>query len=287
MRATKDCGVFTSSPDSGSKLKRFRAVLAAAARTPYYRSRIEQAGLAEPGRIAAIQSAEEVLERLPRSELAGILDNFESLRDPVGARPEPRELCYPLDPPARIAVLFSGFRETRNVRVLADNWSRKLKRYRPHAIAGPAGVLRALSLAVRDGRVDMPPLTHAVVVFTGMEHGLLRQADRDLFWRVFQVPLFEQLRGLGGELLATECEAHYGLHICTTESVLEMEASSSGSELVYTSLTSLQYPLLRLATGLAGDLHDAPCGCGEATPRLTALRRVPRSQSRVMAAAAG
>jgi hypothetical protein len=287
MRATKNCGVFASSPVSGSRLNRFRAVLASAARTPYYRSRIEQAGLGEPARIAAIESAEEVLGRLPRSELAGILDNFASLRDPAGARPEPRELCYPLDPPPRIAVLFSGFRETRNVRVLAGNWSRKLKRYRPHAIAGPAGVLRALSLAVRDGRVDMPPLTHAVVVFTGIEHGILRQADRDLFWQIFQVPLFEQLRGLGGELLAIECEAHHGLHICTTDSVLEMEVSPSGSELVYTSLTSLEYPLLRLATGLAGDLHDAPCGCGETTPRLTGLRRLPRGQSWAMAATAG
>jgi phenylacetate-coenzyme A ligase PaaK-like adenylate-forming protein len=125
-----------------------------------------------------------------------------------------------------------------------------------------------------------------VVVFTGIEHGILRQADRDLFWQIFQVPLFEQLRGLGGELLAVECEAHHGLHICTTDSVLELEESPSGSELVYTSLTSLEYPLVRLATGLAGDVHSAPCECGDATPRLTGLRRLPRSQSRTMAAAA-
>lgn len=286
MSATKECGVFASFPVSGARLRRFRAVLASAARTRYYRSWIEQAGLSEPARIAEIESAEEVLGRLPRSELSVILEDFEALRNPAGERSEPRELCYPLDTPPRIAVLFPGFRETRQVRVFADNWSRKLKRYRPHAIAGPAGVLRALSLAIRDGRIDMPPLTHAMVVFTGIEHGILRQADRDLFWRIFQVPLFEQLRGLGGELLAMECEAHHGLHICTTDSVLEMEESQSGSELVYTSLTSLEYPLVRLATGLAGDVHQAACECGETTPRLTGLRRLPRSQSRAMTAAA-
>jgi hypothetical protein len=287
MSATKqECCVSVSSPVFGARLTRFRAVLASAARTPYYRSRIEQAGLGGPARIAEIEYDEEILGRLPSSELSGILEDFESLRDPQGVRSEPRDLCYPLDAPPRTAVLFPGFRETRHVRVFADNWSRKLKGYRPNAIAGPAGVLRALALAIRDGRVALEPLTHASVVFTGIEHGILRQADRDLFWQIFQVPLFEQLRGLGGELLAMECEAHHGLHICSTDSVLEMVEGPFGSELVYTSLTSLEYPLVRLATGLAGDLHDTACGCGETTPRLTGLRRLPRSQSRAMSAAA-
>lgn len=286
MSATKECGVFASFPVCGARLKRFRAVLASAARTRYYRSRIEQAGLGDAAHIAEIEHAEEVLARLPRSELSGILEDFESLRDPQGVRGEPRELCYPLDPPPRTAVLFPGFHETRHVRVFADNWSRKLKGYRPNAIAGPAGVLRALALAIREGRVATAPLTHAVVVFTGIEHGILRQADRDLIWQIFQVPLFEQLRGLGGELLAMECEAHHGLHICATDSVLEMVEGLSGSELVYTSLISMEYPLVRLATGLAGNLHNAACECGDATPRLTGLRRLPRSQGRAMSAAA-
>jgi hypothetical protein len=287
MSATKEeCRVFASTPVCGARLTQFRAVLASAARTRYYRSRLEQAGLGEAARIAEIEDAEEVLGLLPRSELSGILEDFESLRDPLGERSEPRDLCYPLDTPPRTAVLFPGFHETRHVRVFADNWSRKLKRYRPNAIAGPAGVLRALALGIRDSRVATAPLTHAVVVFTGIEHGILRQADRDLFWQIFQVPLFEQLRGLGGELLAVECEAHHGLHICSTDSVLEMVEGASGSELVYTSLTSMEYPLVRLATGLAGDLHKVACECGDATPRLTGLLRLPRSQGRAMSAAA-
>jgi hypothetical protein len=281
-----ECRVSASSPVTGARLKQFRAVIASAARTAYYRPWIEQAGLEEPGRIAEIESAEEVLAQWPRSELADILEDFELLRNPAGARPEPRDLCYPLNTPPRIAVLSPGFDETRNVRIFADNWSRKLKRYRPSTIAGPAGVLRALALAIRDGRMDLQPLTHALIVFTGIEHGILRQADRDLFWQIFQVPLFEQLRGLGGELLAMECEAHHGLHVCSEDSLLETEDMPSGSELVYTSLTSLEYPLVRLATGLAGDIHDAPCGCGEETPRLTGVRRLPRRQSWTMSASA-
>jgi hypothetical protein len=279
-------GVFASSPVYGARLKRFRRVLASAAETAYYRPWMDRAGLAEPAGIAEFESAEQVLARLPRSELASILEDFELLRNPAGERPEPRELCYPLDLPPRVAVLFPGFRETHSIRLFPDNWSRKLNRYRPNAIAGPAGVLRALVLAVRDGRIRMQPLTHAVIVFTGIEHGILRQADRDLFWQVFQVPMFEQLRGLGGELLAMECEAHHGLHICAADSLMEVEETQFGAELVYTSLVSLEYPLVRLATGLAADVQATPCGCGDESVRLTSLRRLPRRKSLVMTAAA-
>lgn len=247
---------------------------------------MELAGLLEPGRIEAVESAEDVLAQLPRSELTSILEDFELLRNPAGMRPEPRELCYPLDAPPRTAILFPGFRETRSVRMFADNWSQKLRRYRPNAVAGPAGVLRALALAIRDGRVEMPPLTHAIIVFTGLEHGILRQPDRDLFWQVFQVPIFEQLRGLGGELLAMECEAHNGLHICAADSLMEIDETPSGNEILYTSLVSLEYPLVRLATGLAAEVHGSQCECGEYAPRLTGLHRLPRRMSFAMSATA-
>ncbi|MEN6603030.1 MAG: hypothetical protein ABFD86_11505, partial [Bryobacteraceae bacterium] len=245
-----ECAVPVYFRASAERLKQFRAVVASAAQTAYYGPWMERAGVAEPSRIAEIDSAEQVLAQLPCSELTGILDDFEKLRNPAGRRPEPRDLHYPLETPPRVAVLAPGFRETRSVRLFPDNWSRELKHFRPNSIAAPAGVLRALALAVRDGRVHMQPLTHAVIVFTGIEHGVLRQPDRDLFWKIFQVPLFEQLRGLGGELLAEECEAHHGLHIRDEDCLLELEPMQSGFELVYTSLTSLEYPLVRLATGL-------------------------------------
>ncbi len=282
-----ECATPLYTSASGARLKQLSDVLASAARTAYYGPWIERAGVAEPSRIAEIDSARQVLAQLPRSELTDILEDFERLRNPAGRRPEPRDLHYPLAPPPRIAVLAPGFRETRSVRLFPDNWSRKLRHFWPNSIAAPAGVLRALALSVREGRVDLQPLTHAVIVFTGIEHGVLRQADRDLFWQVFQVPLFEQLRGLGGELLAEECEAHHGLHIRDEDCLLELEPMQSGFELVYTSLTSLEYPLVRLATGLAADLHDIPCGCGEHIPRLTGIRRLPRRKSCSMVAAAG
>ena len=280
------CSVLASSPLATAQLGILRAVLASALQTAYYKPYFQRMGITCPSDIHAIGDVQQVLEQLPSSETSDILKDFDALRNPAGRRPEPRPLCYPLETPPRIAVLFPGFQESRHVRVFVHNWSKGLRRYHPNAVAGPVGVLRTLALAIRDGRIEAPPLTHAVVAFTGMEHGLLRQADRDLFWEIFQVPLFEQLRGLGGELLAIECEAHEGLHICGQEGLVEFQPAVTGSEIIYTSLVQLEYPLLRLATGLAAELHQTPCACGAASPRITYLHRLPRRQQRAMAAAA-
>ncbi len=74
---------------------------------------------------------------------------------------------------------------------------------------------------------------------------MLSAADRERLWRAFRVPLFEQVIGPRGELLAAECEAHAGLHIETP--------------------------------GLAWAGHGietARCACGHATPRLTPVDRL-------------
>jgi hypothetical protein len=67
----------------------------------------------------------------------------------------------------------------------------------------------------------------------------LNDTDRDRLWRAFRVPIFEQIVGRAGELLAAECEAHDGLHI--------------------------ESPRLKIE-GLPIDA--SPCACGRKTPRL-------------------
>jgi len=71
----------------------------------------------------------------------------------------------------------------------------------------------------------------------------LTDADRDWLWSAFRVPVFEQIIGESGELLATECEAHNGMHV--------------------------QSPNLRSDPG---DLDLTPCACGRDSPRLFTVR---------------
>jgi phenylacetate-CoA ligase len=122
-------------------------------------------------------------------------------------------------------------------------------------------------------------LTHSIVAFVGPEFGALTPADRDLLWARFGVPIYEQFRGLGKELLAAECDAHEGLHIREEDAIFE-----EGDELLVTSLTNLANPMLRLRTGLRGKITTKLCGCGETGRRLLGLEAIAGEEPRAAAA---
>jgi hypothetical protein len=91
---------------------------------------------------------------------------------------------------------------------------RGLVRYGPDAMALPLDV--ALSFADRKlrGLFELPSLKLAIVVFSSAElDGALEMHHRDLLWRAFGLPVFEQLRGEDGRVIARECEVHDGLHL--------------------------------------------------------------------------
>ena len=87
-----------------------------------------------------------------------------------------------------------------------------------------------------------------MIALTGTGHPALAEGDRDLFWRAFQVPGFEQFRAPEGQLLAPECDAHNGLHVC--------------------SHALLDDPALKLTSNVESIISREPCACGQTSPRL-------------------
>jgi hypothetical protein len=157
---------------------------------------------------------------------------------------------YPMDPAPRTAVLAACFRQPRlrpgyPVRVFPQGWSEEVSAFAPAAIAAPREQLLRLAAG------DRPPaLTHAAIALESPGDPLLSVAERERLWRAFRVPVFEQIIGPDGELLAAECEAHDGLHIETP--------------------------------GRSWDgyrLEVAACGCGRKTPRLTPVQPAERVRS--------
>jgi hypothetical protein len=142
---------------------------------------------------------------------------------------------HPMDPAPRTAILARGFQETSTVRVFPYGWNERAERFHPTSLAGPPEQLRRLAL--KHFRLE-----HAVIVFTYEGESGLSHTDRELFWNTFGVPVFEQFLGLGNELLATECDAHAGLHVV------------SGCD----------------------DLHldRTVCACGSSAPRLSRTARI-------------
>lgn len=138
---------------------------------------------------------------------------------------------HPLEPAPKTAILVPGFRPAKNVRVFPYGWTEEVKRFAPAVVAGTYAQLRALS------RLNLE-LTHAVVVLSWNVDGTLNSVDRDLLWRAFGLPVFEQVLGPRNELAAYECEAHDGLHPVNAAEV------------------------------------DAVCGCGRALPLIARRRPV-------------
>jgi len=133
---------------------------------------------------------------------------------------------HPFEPAPRTAILTGGFESSRSARVFPGGWSESVSRFRPSAIAAPVPYLR--ELAARGVDVE---LQHAVVAFTYDADVRLSEDDRDLFWTAFGVPVFEQYLSSNNELLATECDAHAGLHIVSGCSglILEKKACPCGN----------------------------------------------------------
>jgi hypothetical protein len=115
---------------------------------------------------------------------------------------------HPLDPAPRTAILTGGFQSSHSVRVFPDGLSECVIRFKPACLAAPFSSLKEM---VCHG-ITME-LAHSVVAFTYDAGLLLGDDDRDLLWAAFGVPVFEQYLNWKNELLASECEAHAGLHI--------------------------------------------------------------------------
>jgi hypothetical protein len=157
---------------------------------------------------------------------------------------------YPMDPAPRTAVLAACFRQPKfrpnnPIRVFPGGWSEEASAFAPAAIAAPRQQLLGLAAAPHP-----PTLTHAVIALESRGNPPLSTVERVWLWRVFRVPVFEQIVGPDGELLAAECEAHDGLHI---------------------EIPGLSWDGYRV--------EMSPCGCGRKTPRLTPAMSAERVRS--------
>jgi hypothetical protein len=207
-------------------------VLAAARRTAYYSAYLP----GPPGD----GSAERAITNLPPVEIGAYLEHREQFRNP-GAR-----------------MTHSG---ADRLSAAPDGWRARLG-FRAETIAGP---LQALLRLVGSGE-KLPSSVRRVVVHRALGELLLSERTRETLWRAFELPVFEELRGTGGEVLAFECDAHAGLHLKKDSAIFEI----LNGELVVTSLAAVVYPVVRLRTGIEGTIEVGVCPCGE-----TAARFIP------------
>jgi hypothetical protein len=231
------------------KESRLTEVLQAAQKTDFYRTWLHSLD-GDP---------QHTLDLLPHVDIRRFDEAPELFRNPRRGRLA-AELAYPIQMPARVVVLGTGFRRSGNIRVMPSWDDADLQNLKADALAAPVAVLRGI--AARGRSFDFP-----LIAFTGPRHGYLTDADRELFWHGFGVPVYEQLTGLDNDVLADECEAHDGLHVRSTDAIFEFR----GKELVVSSLSNFVHPVLRLKLGLTGRIEQSLCKCGRPGPRLVDL----------------
>jgi hypothetical protein len=148
-------------------------------------------------------------------------------------------ISNPVDEALRRAKLPGNITLASSTRIFREGWGVEAAKYEPAAIAATHRQFQDL-MGWR-----IPSLTHAVIVLSRPEERRLREEERERLWRAFGVPVFEQIIGVHGELLAAECEAHDGLHVESPFPQLDDEA-----------------------------LCDTRCPCGRTTPRIGVVEGV-------------
>lgn len=239
--------------------ERLRRLGNAALATPYYSKSVRA------GQILGAAS----LSELPSVSLREVMDHRASFENTKASLPDP-EFHNPLPATVKTAIAGVSLKAPSAKLISADQWQ-WLHNSNTQLLAATVPILRRIVAGVLSSNFNLPHLSHGIIVLNSVEHGTLSSGERDLLWCIFGVPLFEQWLGLGGELLASECEAHYGMHLASDR--LSLEQSPEG-ELVLTSYSNLRTPILRLQTGLTAQILTETCACGLATPRLLDLNRI-------------
>ena len=224
------------------QLRRLRGVmLAATQRTRHYKR------YGWDARHVLSTEVEDCLRRIEPVDLLDYLKHSERYRNPHAWAFGWRRLKHDFEHSPRIAILSRHFLPGFRRRVFPDPWAPALSRFEPEVIAGPVDTLRAFAEGMLRGATWIPPLRYAVIAFTGILEGPLSLEDRQLLWRAFGVPVYEQYFGFSGNMLAYECEAHAGLHVSRNAAYFEHEADG---EILITFLDNPYYPVLRLSSGM-------------------------------------
>ena len=154
-----------------------------------------------------------------------------------------------------------------------DSVVRLLRDIKPRALAAYPSTLALVAGYIRDSGRPAPAL-HAVL--TGGEQ--IFEHQRTLVRDVFGLEPYSRYGTHENFLLATECEAHVGMHVFAQDLVLEIVDDDGspvcpGTEgrVLVTNLHARGMPFIRYDTGDVGSYAVAPCPCGRRMPLLDLL----------------
>ena len=146
-----------------------------------------------------------------------------------------------------------------------DSFISKLLSLRPPILIGHAHSIFRLAEHVEQR--DVTGIMFRGIITTAM---VLSPVERAVIEKVFHSPVFDRYGCEEMSIIASECEAHEGLHIFSEGLYVELvgEPGPLPKRLVITDLFNTAMPLVRYEIGDYGVLAEGRCPCGRTLPRL-------------------
>lgn len=141
----------------------------------------------------------------------------------------------------------------------------RLRRFRPRILMGHAHSLYFLVEFLRSEGID--DLSFDGIVSTAET---LVPAEREAIEALFGKVLFDRYGCEEVSLIASECEAHDGLHVAAEGLLVEVLGGdeTTPGKVVVTDLTNHGMPLIRYEVGDLATVRAGKCACGRGLPRL-------------------
>lgn len=171
----------------------------------------------------------------------------------------------------------------------------QLRQGRFISLAGVPPLLCLLAEYIRDRKVEVPHITSIVSM-----NEQLYPHERCLLRETFGCEPYSNYSAFEAYDIASECDAHEGLHVQSEDIVVEVtdEAGTTvpaghSGRILLTNLHNCAMPFIRYEIGDSGTLSWTPCRCGRQLPRLVGVVGrvseliVTRSGRRVFAADLG
>jgi phenylacetate-CoA ligase len=148
-------------------------------------------------------------------------------------------------------------------------FQRALWQYRPRVLQAYA---RSAVLFARYLQANALPAYRPHSIVTSAE--VLEDDERELLENVFACPVFNRYGCREVSVIASECEAHSGLHVMAEGLYVEVEtphgpaAPGERGSILVTDLLNHAMPLIRYRIGDLGAWAAGACRCGRGLPRL-------------------
>lgn len=144
---------------------------------------------------------------------------------------------------------------------------KRYKSFKPEVILAYANSLAALVEYCVERRVELPPPRS---IITSAE--VLTPENRELIEGYFQAPIFDRYGCREVSVIASECEAHEGLHINAENLFIEFVNDKGNVEpgemgrVIVTDLGNYAFPFIRYEIGDLGSPAAGSCSCGRVLP---------------------